>query len=348
MSLLNFTRSPASIALLVEFGKEAGIDASLILKGSKLSSEQLNDPNIEISAYQEIQVIKNILRLSQEQPTIGLYIGQRYKPSVYGMWGFGLISSATLADAISHALRFLPLTFAFSSIRYRNDGNYVHLQFEETNFKEDLKNFILCREMSSALTLIKNVLGDKFSLHKITLLQSEHKSISIKNQFKEVFGVSPTYNAHANTLVFDQSYLASTLPLAAPTAASMCNQFCLELLEKRRSKLGAVAIVRQYLGIQLHQAPQLLDMANLLNTSERTLKRMLASENTSFRKLVKEFQCSESIDYLTNSNLNISEIADILGFSDASSFSQSFKRWTGVSPLLYRNMSSDERKRLKE
>lgn len=336
MSLLDFTRSPASIALLVEFGKEAGNASNLLLRGSGLSEGQISDPNTEISAAQELRVIKNLLRLNKAQPTLGLYVGQRYKPSVYGMWGFGLISSATLADAMTHAMRFLPLTFTFASIRYRNDGAFVHLQFEETNFDDDLKNFLLCRDMSSALSLIKNLLGEKFLLNRVTLRQTESKSAAAREQFKGTFNVTPIYNASTNTVVFDQTYLQATLPLADPTAASMCNQLCLELLEKRRSKLGAAAIVRQYLGMKLNQVPQLVEMAILLNTSERTLKRMLANEGTSFRGLVKEFQYSEAVDYLTTSNMNISEIADRLGFSDASSFSQSFKRWSGISPANYR------------
>lgn len=337
MSMLDFTRSPASIALLVDFGKEAGYESSALLRGSGLSAAQISDPNTEISASQELQVIKNLLQLNKLQATLGLSIGQRYKPSVYGMWGFGLISSATLADAMSHAMRFLPLTFTFAAIRHLNDGALVHLQFEETNFDEAIKNFLLCRDMSSALALIRNLVGENFSLRTVTLRQAESKSAVVRNQFKDTFGVIPNYGASTNTLVFDQSYLAIPLPLADPTAASMCNQLCIELLQKRRSKLGTAAIVKQYLGVQLNQAPQLGVMANLLNTSERTLKRLLANEGTSFRELVKDFQKSEAIDYLINSDMNISEIADRLGFSDASSFSQSFKRWTGLSPANYRD-----------
>ena len=41
-------------------------------------------------------------------------------------------------------------------------------------------------------------------------------------------------------------------------------------------------------------------------------------------------------DYLLNSSLNIQEIADLCGFSDAQNFAQAFKRWTGQSPTELR------------
>jgi AraC-like DNA-binding protein len=336
MSLLDYTRSPASIALLVDFGKESGQDVAEILRGSKLSERQLNDPNTEVSASQELRVLTNLLRLSKASPKLGLLIGQRYKPSVYGVWGFGLLSCATLGAAVLQALKFLPLTFTFSSIRYRLDDGQAHLQFDEVSLPKEMKEFLLNRDMAAALALLKSTVGGSFRLAEVRLKQSRCADKADALAYSDAFGVEPVFASADNVLIFDAQYLDCPQPLANPSAALMCEQMCTELLEKRRSKLGTVAIVNQYLGLNLNKIPQLGDMAGLLNTSERTLKRMLANEGTTFRELVKQFQWGQSAEYLRNSNLSINEIAARLGFSDASSFSQSFKRWTGMAPLLYR------------
>jgi AraC-like DNA-binding protein len=336
MNLLDYTRSPASIALLVDFGKESGRDAAELLRGSKLSERQLTDPNAEVSASQELRVLANLLRLSKASPKLGLLIGQRYKPSVYGVWGFGLLSCATLGAAVSQALKFLPLTFAFSAIRYRLGDGLVHLQFDEVNLQKEMKEFLLNRDMAAALALLKSTVGGSFRLAEVRLKQSRCADKADVLAYSEAFGVEPVFGSADNVLSFDAQYLDCAQPLANPSAALMCEQLCVELLEKRRSKLGTVAIVNQYLGLNLNKIPQLGDMAGLLNTSERTLKRMLANEGASFRELVRQFQSGQSADYLRNSNLSINEIAARLGFSDASSFSQSFKRWTGMAPLAYR------------
>ncbi|OJA24332.1 hypothetical protein BGV47_31550 [Burkholderia ubonensis] len=61
-------------------------------------------------------------------------------------------------------------------------------------------------------------------------------------------------------------------------------------------------------------------MARLMNTSARKLKRRLLDEGTTFRAL------------LGDERPTLTEVAERLGFSDLSSFSQAFKRWYGVAP----------------
>ena len=71
--------------------------------------------------------------------------------------------------------------------------------------------------------------------------------------------------------------------------------------------------------------PQLKDVATLLNTSERTLKRRLQEEGACFRDI---------------SNTVRKTRAQALGFSDMSSFSQAYKRWTGVAPSVSRQAAA--------
>jgi AraC-like DNA-binding protein len=66
------------------------------------------------------------------------------------------------------------------------------------------------------------------------------------------------------------------------------------------------------------------------------LKRLLQGEGISFRELVMQYQRDQAFDYLRDERLSIADIATRLGFSDSSSFSQSFKRWAGEAPLHFR------------
>lgn len=336
MNLWKFTRSPASVNLMLDFGREAGLASSELLHGSRLSEQQLAEPNVDITAAQEVRVIKNLLHLTKAGPSLGLLIGRHHLPPVYGIWGLGLISCATLGDAMTHALRFLPLTYAFSQISSGVDGGLAYLQFYEADLDVELKTFLVNRDMAASLSLLKAVMGSDVPLGKVTLRQPVSRNSSKLREFTELFGVEPVYSDSQNSLAFDQRWLARPLPLANPTASLMCQQVCNELLEKRRAKLGTAAIVRQYLGWQVNHIPNLNEMAVLLNTSERTLKRLLQREGTSFRDLVMQHQRDQAFEYLQDGRLSIADIATRLGFSDSSSFSQSFKRWTGEAPLHFR------------
>lgn len=71
-------------------------------------------------ASSELRVISNFLQLGSLPETLGFQVGLRYTFHL-GLWEFGLVSSATLADAMTLALRFLPLTYAFALITYHQE-----------------------------------------------------------------------------------------------------------------------------------------------------------------------------------------------------------------------------------
>jgi AraC-like DNA-binding protein len=73
-----------------------------------------------------------------------------------------------------------------------------------------------------------------------------------------------------------------------------------------------------------------------LGMSRRTLQRHLEGANTSYRQLVEDVRKSLAERYLTEANLQISEVAYLLGYSELSAFSRAVKVWFGVSPSVLR------------
>ena len=77
------------------------------------------------------------------------------------------------------------------------------------------------------------------------------------------------------------------------------------------------------------------DVAAKLNMSSRTLIRKLASEETRFQTVRDELAKKQVASYLTDARLSVESIGHLMGFSDASSFRRSFKRWFGETPSQY-------------
>lgn len=336
MSFWDFTRNVGSVRLLVEFGHDQGMSAATLLRGTDLSLSQLSDPNVQVSASAELRVISNLLQSSLLPETLGFQAGLRYTFSTYGLWGFGLISSATLADAMTLALRFLPLTYAFTLISYHQDGELGVLSFGEPELKDELKRFLVARDVAAAYVLMRELAGSDFVLERLTFRNSlpGHAKLTISPD--SFGGAHPRFGAGLNSIAFKLKFLERQLPQANPVTASMCAQQCSNLLEQRRVKTGTAGIVRKYLGIAGSVPPDQVSMAKLMNTSERTLKRRLSEEGTSFRALLMEVRYAMAKELLESNQLCMSEIAERLGFSDSSSFSQAFKRWHGCAPQSYR------------
>lgn len=82
-------------------------------------------------------------------------------------------------------------------------------------------------------------------------------------------------------------------------------------------------------------------IADELNLSKRTLQRRLYQHDISFAELRDQVRFHYSIDYLIRQHMSIDAISVCLDFSDRTSFTNAFKRWTGLSPSTFRKIFRD-------
>ena len=78
------------------------------------------------------------------------------------------------------------------------------------------------------------------------------------------------------------------------------------------------------------------DVAVALRISRSTLQRRLREEETSYQEVLDAMRRDMAIRYLTKTTLRADEIASVLAYRDANSFSRSFRRWTGQAPVAFR------------
>ena len=82
--------------------------------------------------------------------------------------------------------------------------------------------------------------------------------------------------------------------------------------------------------------PTLQDVARELGLGARTLQRRLTDAGITFQQLVEETRRDLAHHYLKQSNVELNEIAFLLGFEDANSFFRAFQAWEGTSPSEWR------------
>jgi AraC-like DNA-binding protein len=84
------------------------------------------------------------------------------------------------------------------------------------------------------------------------------------------------------------------------------------------------------------QLPEMVELSRKLGLSERTLRRKLEDEGTSYRELTQSIQYKAACAMLRDPDLTLQSIAHALGFADSTAFHRAFLRWAKFTPAEYR------------
>ena len=144
------------------------------------------------------------------------------------------------------------------------------------------------------------------------------------------------FDAGINRLTFDSHWLSVRLPGFDRINSKIVRDQLDTLLPMRGVRNEIVESLSSHLRCDIETTPRQSELASLINVSERTLRRRLNRQDSSYRELRDEARYERARDLLLNSELSIAEVADAVGYSDARAFRRAFKRWAGCLPTEFR------------
>lgn len=306
----DFPRGMASSLLLVQYAAAHGVPAEELLAGTGIEADRLRDPHAQIEARQELALVANLVRLLGDRPGLGVDVGATYRIATFGIFGFACITSPTLRDAIRFALRFFELSYGFCLPSVTITDDEVELRLASPGVAPAVDRFLLERDLTSMQVWLTDLLGQEVPM--------------------EVEGLD---RGRFRTSLLDQP-----LPQANEVTVAAAEEACHALLSERRRRSGTAREVRDALVAGLLEDPAsgtITDVATRLGLSERTLRRRLAAEGTSFRGLLAEVRQTLAEQLLATGALSVEDVALRLGYAEASSFIAAFRSWTNTTPARW-------------
>jgi AraC-like DNA-binding protein len=111
------------------------------------------------------------------------------------------------------------------------------------------------------------------------------------------------------------------------------------LLSERRTASGfRSAVENQLQGALPSGGVHAAIIADQLGMSERSFRRRLAQEGTTFSEVLNQLRQRLALRYLRDERVSLQQIAWLLGYSEIGAFNHAFKRWTGTSPSRAKNL----------
>ena len=154
---------------------------------------------------------------------------------------------------------------------------------------------------------------------------------------KAFFGAPVLFDQPFNGLVIPNAELASRIPTADTQVHALLVAHLEELASANAAEMGVVDRLRWELRQTVGSRRCTLEgICQSWGTQPRGLQRSLREHGTSFRELLCEVRQELAEEYLRNSSVSVLELADLLGYRNASAFSRAFKQRTGIAPDYWR------------
>jgi AraC-like DNA-binding protein len=266
-------------------------------------------------------------------PDFGLFAASLLDAAPLDLVDFALSSAPDLRGLIEGFLRSQRLFHDANVSSFRVEKDHVVATLElgvEARRNRQLSEFVL----GTWCCKFRRALGPRFGLAGVRMRDEAPRSIA---PFQRVFGdVAYQFGAAEDALVLPAALLDAPLVGADGEAWSRLQGQLDAALAKRDPEPAFVSGARRRLRVELAQGRADAEaLARALAVSTRSLQRRLAEQGTTFSSLLDEVRCDLALAQM-NGDTSMTEVAFLLGFSDLSSFSKAFRRWTGKSPSTYR------------
>jgi AraC-like DNA-binding protein len=322
------TSTPAQyILILIDMLERRGVARGKLLAGTSFANSDMTAVGARVNDADFNQLVTNAQTLTGD-PGLGLELGLRLNLSAHAVLGQAFITCTDLAEALELFLKYNHLLASSLQLEFESIGDQCILTMVSTpggvsiEFGYELFYGALINTMRGLLNAPELCLRMEFPYPK-----PAHSEL-----YYPVFGRDVHFDRVCGRILVPQKLLGTQLPSSNPVLrklyAAECARLLADLEEETSVAERTLRLLRKFEG----QYPQMPQLATMLNLSSRTYRRRLDEEQWSFQRLLDQVRAEHATRYLQNTRLPISNIAYLVGFSDASNFRRAYLKWTGKSP----------------
>lgn len=314
---------------VVEIAAETGgVSIERLLEGSRVNMAMLETPDLRVSAPDAARIVMRAFQLSGNKG-LGYEFGLRAHPAAHGNVGYAAMSCSTLREAMDLVARYVHLRQQDIALKFTVEEGSLVMEARDTHNVGPLRDFLHESLMVGFWRMIGFLLGEPKVEAEI---RYEWAEPDYHAAFRERLP-AVCFEQAVTQLRLPAQYLDRRLVMAEPSAVKKAvAQLESEMATTAPSAENLLGRVRAELKPSADGYPDLETVASCLFMSGRTLKRKLEARGASFQGLLDEVRYRDARQLLENPDLDIQQIATMLGYRDPPSFTRAFKRWSGCSP----------------
>ncbi len=306
--------------------RESGQSAENLLSGFGLSFSELNAPNCFVPHDTVYAVFEAVAQ--KTSPDFPALVGQTSDPTVLSPFGQAVRSATSLADFIArfcvhagHNTNAVTMTLDVS-------GEFAVLSAKRRFTPRNSPAYMDAFQISRWATLLHETAGQNWEPNKVLVRVNRPDLLPSYIYGIRAVGAGPDgYSIRFPSvwLLFEMVGRGATEAVSSTQDAKI--PVPTDLLSSIQSVASSM-VGRTDLSIE--------SLARACGFRGAALNRRLAAYGTSLSRIVIEAKCDRAKYLLSKSEKSMGDIADQLGYSDATAMTRAFKKWTGQTPSEFR------------
>jgi AraC-like DNA-binding protein len=315
----------------IEVARSLGLDPFALVREVGLDRPCLFDRDIKIPTDPVIRLLEMSASAAGVED-FGLRMAETRHLSNLGPIALAARDAATLREALEAAIRYLSLHNEAMLLSLVAMGDVVI-------FKSDLvaEHCAVGRQAMELIVgvthrFIRQLSGGTWRSVPVWF---SHGPPTDMTSHLRLFGPWVEFGRDCNGILLDARDLDASLPGSDPAMARHVKQYLEPLLAQSQVTLSEQVRRLVYDLLASHRASS-DHVASRLGMNRRTLHRQLARNGETFSSIFNAVRTDLARRYIDDRGLPLSEVANLLGFSELSGFSRWFRAEFGRSPMSWR------------
>ncbi len=338
---MTYLTRASALAGFEEFASSNGLNSDALLREAGLPADTLEHPD-SLIPYHRFALLLELCAQASDNPSFGLQLGLHQGVGIFGSLFYLARNASTVGEALRDLGQYFHIHETAAEVIVQIQDEHALLCY--ISHAEDMPGTRQQRELAVGVgqQLMRTLLGSRWQPSAILL---QHAPLASPTAYRRLLGMTPRFNSSYDAWMFDARLL--DVPLAnADKALHRLMQQHLDTLSGLKSNELPNYVQRLLRNFLPNGRVTVEYIADFMKLSPRSLQRHLAEAGTSFQQLLDQTRQSMTVRYLKESDINLTQLAEILGYADQSAFTRAFQRWYGVSPrkwIKQQNLRSQSR-----
>lgn len=328
--------SPLNFIVMAHTLDVEGLNRERILKPCKFDPACLLNEDGEWVPAEHFADMVRVILAETGDPAFGLIAGKSLALMRYSIMTPLALFSPNLRQVFDDVKRFTPLLFEepeYTLIEREDEAQVLmHPWLQDEGCSRYRHDFLV----TSILQMLR--FGGMRDDDLIAIEVPHECEPELAHRYTALWGDKVRFGQRKCRVIFNRAVLSRPMVGHSQVGYAGARELAAQALSARMNRIDTAEKVRQWLLSALPAQPGMTETARQLGVSERTLRRNLADLETSYQALVQECQYLKARSLLADELLPIKHVAHCLGFTSVASFHRSFRRWTGTTPTLWREM----------